>query len=194
MSKAAIFIAGSKDSARDRQLVIELSTFVESKGYMVSHTIFSEEENSESSGLRELSRLVKTGTIDAVAVSSLAHLHGVMDSIPALLRYVGELFDHDVRFLSASEGLDSDAPAGEFSTIVISNFGEAKRTIKSERIHRSMKRAKDAGVSLGRPKKADDQRIRELRSKGHSLQKISEALGISVGAVQYSLRHPQCRF
>lgn len=59
---------------------------------------------------------------------------------------------------------------------------------KSLRIKEGIQRAKMRGKKLGRPKRRDDARIRNLRERGLSIVKIARLIGMSKRTVTFSLR------
>jgi len=63
---------------------------------------------------------------------------------------------------------------------IISAVAQLERDIIAERVKAGLRRAKEKGKQLGRPRASvDPQRLRELRSEGLSLRAIGEATGIS---------------
>ncbi len=59
-------------------------------------------------------------------------------------------------------------------------MAQLERDIIAERVKAGLRRAKENGKKLGRPRAlVDPQQLRELRSEGLSLRAIGEATGIS---------------
>lgn len=188
MSKAILYFLNSKDNAEDEALLSATKKMLEKNGFEVARTVRRSNEPSEGIDLHAILDAVVGGEIHALGIYSLAHIQEFMDSALSLLHFLARLADHKVRLLTVSEGIDSDQSAGEFSRAVIANFYNAKKLVKIARIHQGLKRAQDTGIHVGRPKKANDAAISELRSRGLSFKRIANELGISVGSVQYSLR------
>lgn len=46
----------------------------------------------------------------------------------------------------------------------------------------------DSTGVIGRPKELDDKKVRKLRAKGRTLREIADKLGVSLGAIQKSLK------
>ena len=65
-------------------------------------------------------------------------------------------------------------------------FAEFERGIIRERVNAGLARAREKGVTLGRPRiePAIEKRIQRLRSKGYGILKIARELGVGTSAVQ----------
>ena len=65
-------------------------------------------------------------------------------------------------------------------------FAEFERGIIKERVNAGLARAREKGVTLGRPRIDPDveKRIQLLRAKGYGILKIARELGIGTSAVQ----------
>jgi hypothetical protein len=65
-------------------------------------------------------------------------------------------------------------------------FAEFERGMITERIHAGLKRAKDHGKILGRPRVPAEleQRVRAELSKGHGIIKVAKAVAVGNGTVQ----------
>ena len=69
-------------------------------------------------------------------------------------------------------------------------FAEFERGIIRERVNAGLARAREKGVTLGRPRidRQVEKRIQQLRSKGYGILKIAGELGIGTSAVQRVVR------
>ena len=65
-------------------------------------------------------------------------------------------------------------------------FAEFERSLIKERVRAGLARAKERGVTLGRPRVSQEleQRIRELRNERVGILRIGRALGIGTSVVQ----------
>lgn len=188
MSKrAVVFVSGSGDD-RDQLVARSVEAYLARKGFTVVRTLFKPDGESAIKNPDALSHMSDINSVDAIGVYDLTHLRWAMGSMSALLKYFAQVSAQGVQLLTVREELDTNDSGGKFAAIVAANFDQARRLIRRDRIHHGMRRAKAAGTPIGRPKKSDDDMIRALRAQGHSFQRISEELGISIGAIQYSLR------
>ena len=74
---------------------------------------------------------------------------------------------------------DTSSPLGSAIFTIISAVAQLERDIIAERVKAGLRRAKENGKKLGRPRVAVDvTRIAVLRAQGHSWARISKELGI----------------
>lgn len=123
-----------------------------------------------------------------ILIYSLEQTPDLGGSIAKLTSFVAELAERNIAFTSVCEDIDSRESALTFTQKLISGVNQFKKNQKAFRIRQKIERARKLGIHLGRPKKSDDNEIKELRKQGLSLNQISSKIGVSKGAVQYSLR------
>jgi hypothetical protein len=85
---------------------------------------------------------------------------------------------------------DTGSPTGKFVIQLLGAVAEMERAQISERRIRGQTASRARGVHQGRPKKIDDQQIRNLKAAGQSAAKIAEELGISRPSVYLALKSP----
>ncbi len=100
-----------------------------------------------------------------------------------------------IDFVSYQENIDTSSPLGSAIFTIISAVAQLERDIIAERVKAGLRRARENGKKLGRPRVAVDvTRIAVLRARGHSWAEVSRELGIGKGTAQrafYSLpRNP----
>ena len=86
-----------------------------------------------------------------------------------------------IDFVSFQENIDTSSPLGSAIFTIISAVAQLERDIIAERVKAGLRRAKENGKKLGRPKGTalDVEKIRGLRSEGLSLQQIATELNTS---------------
>ena len=89
-----------------------------------------------------------------------------------------------IDFVSYQENIDTSSPLGSAIFTIISAVAQLERDIIAERVKAGLRRAKENGKKLGRPRvNIDaDERYR-LRLKGLSLRQIATELGLSRSTV-----------
>ena len=96
-----------------------------------------------------------------------------------------------IDFVSYQENIDTSSPLGSAIFTIISAVAQLERDIIAERVKAGLRRARENGKKLGRPRVAvDATKIAVLRARGHSWAEISRELGIGKGTAQrafYSL-------
>jgi len=85
-----------------------------------------------------------------------------------------------VDFISYQENIDTSSPLGSAIFTIISAVAQLERDIIAERVKAGLRRARENGKKLGRPRASvDTAKIHWLRSKGLSLRAIAQHTGIS---------------
>jgi len=85
-----------------------------------------------------------------------------------------------IDFVSYQENIDTSSPLGSAIFTIISAVAQLERDIIAERVKAGLRRAKENGKKLGRPRvSVDVEKIYDLRSRGLSLRVIASRIGIS---------------
>ena len=138
-----------------------------------------------------LLEIAKKSKAEVIAIKNLAEFLRSLDSTALFFRFIAEASVLNIRFISLEDNLDTSSAAHVFFSQSTKIIKDIKKHEKRKNILKKMLAAKLSGVHIGRPKKVDDKKVKDLRNKGLSLNKISKQLNISKGAVQYSLRQSQ---
>ena len=89
-----------------------------------------------------------------------------------------------IDFVSYQENIDTSSPLGRANFTIISAVAQLERDIIAERVKAGLRRAKENGKKLGRPRvNIDADEIYRLRLKGLSLRQIATELGLSRSTV-----------
>ncbi len=99
---------------------------------------------------------------------------------------IQELTNLGVRFIAASQGLDTDQtnPTAQLLLHVLAAVAEFERALIRERVAAGIKTARSQGKQIGRPKRVfrRDEAVR-LRAAGLSWRKIAAELGVPTSTV-----------
>jgi DNA invertase Pin-like site-specific DNA recombinase len=134
-------------------------------------------------GLDAMLKAVNAKEFDLVATWSVDRLGRSLTDLLSILQHLKakgvDLFLHQ-------QGLDTSTTAGRAMFQMLGVFAEFERGIIKERVNAGLARARENGVTLGRPRidPAIEKRIQRLRSKGCGILKIARELGIGTSAVQ----------
>jgi DNA invertase Pin-like site-specific DNA recombinase len=133
-------------------------------------------------GLDAMLKAVNAKEFDLVATWSVDRLGRSLTDLLGILQH---LKDKRVDLFLHQQGLDTSTTAGK-AMFQLGVFAEFERGIIRERVNAGLARAREKGVTLGRPRIDPDleKRIQRLRSKGHGILKIARELGIGTSAVQ----------
>lgn len=89
-------------------------------------------------------------------------------SLKHLLQLIEEFKNKNIAFISLTEGFDTSTPQGELFFHIAGAFAQFERKLIQERINAGLKRAKEEGKKLGRPKGSKDTKKR--RKSGYLLR------------------------
>jgi DNA invertase Pin-like site-specific DNA recombinase len=136
-------------------------------------------------GLDAMLKAVARREIDLVMAWSVDRLGR---SLVDLLATLQELHAKEVDLYLHQQGLDTSTPSGRAMFGMMGVFAEFERSMIQERVKAGLARARDEGVTLGRPtlEEADPARaakVRAMRARGVGVRKIARELGVGVGTV-----------
>ena len=92
-----------------------------------------------------------------------------------------EEFRHlGIDFVSFQENIDTSSPLGSAIFTIIAAVAQLERDIIAERVKAGLRRARQNGKRLGRPRASvDPARIQKMRTDGLSLRQVARRVGIS---------------
>lgn len=103
-----------------------------------------------------------------------------------LLTFIEELQALGIEFVSIRDNLDLSTPTGRMMLVFLAGIAAWETETRRERQMAGIESAKKSGRYKGRKpgyRKADTERVFELKDKGLTNPEISEALGVSVRTV-----------
>lgn len=135
----------------------------------------------------KLLKAVTRGECDLIAAWSVDRLGR---SLTDLLGFLGELHAKGCDLYLHQQGLDTSTPAGRAMFQMMGVFAEFEREMIRERVTAGLRRAKAAGVVIGRPRIAEEkeQAIRAMHAEGIGMLRIAKAQGCGVSTVQRVLQ------
>lgn len=102
-----------------------------------------------------------------------------------------EEFRHlGIEFISYQENIDTSNPLGKAMFTIVSAIAELERSIIVERVKAGIRRAKENGKRLGRPKRLNlnIEELRNLREQGLSFSRIARTVGTCPATIYQVLR------
>ena len=106
-----------------------------------------------------------------------------------LILALEEFRNLSIDFVSYQENIDTSSPLGGAIFTIISAVAQLERDIIVERVKAGLRRARENGSRIGRPKlKVSRQEVHKLRAQGLSLREIGVSLGISKDSVSNLLK------
>jgi len=182
----------TSDQSTDSQL-LDLRRYVRERGW----NIFKEYVDEGISGtkdsrpaLNELMNDAKKRRFDVVLVWRFDRF---ARSTKHLILALEEFKNLGIDFVSYQENIDTSSPLGSAIFTIISAVAQLERDIIAERVKAGLRRAKENGMRLGRPRAVVDvEEVQRLRSEGLSLRAIARATGISRTTVSDLLSSSSC--
>ncbi len=168
-------------SSQDVELqLVELRKYVQDRGW----AIYKEYTDIGQSGAKDSRPQLNQLMLDAKRKRFDVVLVWKFDRYARSLRHlVGSLYEFkalNIDFVSLTEGIDTTTPVGMAMFGVIGAMSQLERDLIRERVQAGMKRAKEKGKAIGRPKKElDHAEIKQLVDRGFNITKISKTLNIS---------------
>ncbi len=183
-TRVAIYArVSTTDQSTDSQL-LDLRRYVRERGW----DIFKEYVDEGISGtkdsrpaLNELMNDAKKRRFDVVLVWRFDRF---ARSTKHLILALEEFRNLGIDFVSYQENIDTSSPLGSAIFTIISAVAQLERDIIAERVKAGLRRAKENGKKLGRPKVGiDEEEVFKLRERGLSLREIARRLNLSKSTV-----------
>ena len=179
----------TQDQSVDMQL-LDLRRYCEQRGFDV-YKEYSDEGISGTKDRRpaldELMADARKRKFDAVLcwrfdrfARSTKHLITALEEF----RHLG------IEFISYQENIDTSSPLGKAIFTIVSAIAELERSIIVERVKAGIRRAKENGKRLGRPKRLNlnVEELGKMRDQGLSFKKIGERVNACPATIYQILR------
>lgn len=127
--------------------------------------------------LDELMGAVKKRGVDVVVVAAFDRFGRSVRHLVDTL----ELFRHlDVEFISLREQIDTGSPLGQAVFTIIAAIAQLERSLLVERVKAGLRRARDQGKHIGRPRlQVQERRLESVLSRRLTSRLAAKELGIS---------------
>jgi DNA invertase Pin-like site-specific DNA recombinase len=186
--RAAIYVRVSTDKQTVENQVRELRQIAERRGWEVvaqysDAGISGSKGRDDRPGLDQMLKDARRRRFDIVMAWAIDRLGR---SLIDLLGTIQALEACGVDLYLDQQSLDTTTPAGRLMFQVTGAFAEFERSMIRQRINAGLKRAVEAGKTLGRPRTSDkvEKRIQEHLRAGKGINKVARELGVGTGTVQ----------
>ena len=167
------------DQSTDSQL-LDLRQYVRERGWNIYREYVDEGISGTKDSRPALNELMDDAKKRRFDVVLVWRFDRFARSTKHLILALEEFKNLGIDFVSYQENIDTSSPLGSAIFTIISAVAQLERDIIAERVKAGLRRAKENGKKLGRPRvKVDAQEILRMRSQGLSLRAIAEATGIS---------------
>lgn len=186
--RAAIYVRVSTDKQTVENQVRELRQIAERRGWEVvteyqDAGISGSKGREERPGLDEMLKDAQRRRFDVVMAWAIDRLGR---SLIDLLGTIQALEACGVDLYLDQQSIDTTTPAGRLMFQITGAFAEFERSMIRQRVRAGLRRAKEAGKRLGRPKidPALEKRIQGQLRAGKGMLAIAKDLGAGTGTVQ----------
>lgn len=192
--KTAIYARVSTTNQTNTIQVRELREYAERRNWEVAGVYQDQMSGAKASrpGIDQLMAAARLWQFDAVLVWKLDRFGS---SLVHCVSAIQELQSLGIRFIAASQGLDTDEsnPASKLLMHILAAVVQFEREFMHERVSAGMKAAKQHGTktgnAIGRPRRIfDREQVVRLRQPGLSIEKVAFQMGLGVGTVVRVLR------
>src|SRR5262245_39900102 len=107
-------------------------------------------------------------------------------SLQDLVSFLSELHALHIDLFLHQQGIDTTTPGGKAMFQTMGVFAEFERSMIQERVRAGLRRAKDEGKQLGRPRIDPEleQRIRDALKAGATIRGAAEKFGVNPSTIQ----------
>ena len=186
--RAAIYVRVSTDKQTVENQVRELRQIAERRGWEVvaqysDAGISGSRGRDDRPGLDQMLKDAQRRRFDVVMAWAIDRLGR---SLIDLLGTIQALEACGVDLYLDQQALDTTTPAGRLMFHVTGAFAEFERSMIRQRINAGLKRAVEAGKTLGRPRISEkvETRIQEQLRAGKGMNKVAREVGVGTGTVQ----------
>lgn len=148
------------------------------------YQIFADENQSGAKSSRPqldlMMEQVRAGKVERVIVYSLSRLGR---STTHLLKCMDEMNKYGCKFVSLSEHLETETPAGRMIFTILAAVSQLERELIVERVKCGLAAAKARGKQIGRKKLRNSTLIRQLLKNGLSFRQVAKIAGVSHGSI-----------
>jgi DNA invertase Pin-like site-specific DNA recombinase len=186
--RAAIYVRVSTDKQTVENQVRELRQIAERRGWEVVEQysdagISGSKGRDERPGLDAMLKDAQRRRFDIVMAWAIDRLGR---SLIDLLGTIEALQACGCDLYLDQQSIDTTTPAGRLMFQVTGAFAEFERSMIRQRINAGLKRAVEAGKTLGRPRISGkvEKRIQEQLRTGKGINKVARETGVGTGTVQ----------
>ena len=193
MKRAALYLRVSTIDQTTANQERELRQVAERAGWEVvkvykDHGISGSKGRDKRPAFDALHKAAARREIDIVMAWSVDRLGR---SLQDLVAFLSEIHAAGVDLFLHQQGLDTTTPAGKALFQMMGVFAEFERSMIQERVRAGLRRAKDDGKKLGRPRIAPqlEERIRAALKAGETIRGAADKFDVNPSTVQ-RIKHP----
>jgi len=187
--RAAIYARVSTTDQDNSLQVAELTEYVRRRGWELAD-VYQDTLSGSRADRPGLDRLMEDARLRRFDVVVVWKLDRFGRSLVHCVSAIQELAGLGIRFIAASQGLDTDEsnPASKLLLHILAAVAQFERELIRERVQAGVRRARAQGKRIGRPRRVfDREEVHRLRRQRLSIAKIARRMGLGVGTVARTL-------
>ena len=193
MKRAALYLRVSTIDQTTANQERELRQVAERAGWEIvkvyrDHGISGSKGRNKRPAFDALHKAAARREVDIVMAWSVDRLGR---SLQDLVAFLSEIHAAGVDLFLHQQGLDTTTPAGKALFQMMGVFAEFERSMIQERVRAGLRRAKDDGKKLGRPRIAPqlEERILAALKAGETIRGVADKFDVNPSTVQ-RIKHP----
>jgi len=180
MKRIAIYARVSTTDQSTESQLLDLRRYTRERGWNIFKEYVDEGISGTKGSRPALNVLMNDAKKRRFGVVLVWRFDRFARSTKHLILALEEFRNLGIDFVSFQENIDTSSPLGSAIFTIISAVAQLERDIIAERVKAGLRRAKENGKKLGRPRAVvDAEKIQRLRSQGLSLRAIAKATGVS---------------
>lgn len=190
--RVVLYVRESRDGCSIASQLLILTEIANSRKWHVVKTysdrnIYSTKDKQDGTSFFELRDSLTRSEFDLVMAFSIDRLG---KSLQELVSFLANLHENNIDLYLHTQNVDTLTPEGNVIFSMCRIFGEYEHFIISERVTAGIKRARNHGKKLGRPRVSleIEKKILTYRAQGIAIKPIAQTLKIGTSVVQRVLR------
>jgi DNA invertase Pin-like site-specific DNA recombinase len=177
MKKSAIYVRVSTSEQDPAMQLLDLKRYAQQRGFEIYKEYVAVGVSGTKASRPALDSLMDAARKRLFDVVLVWRFDRFARSTKHLVDALHEFRALGIDFISYQEAIDTSSPIGEAMFTIISAMAKLERDIIVERVKAGMRKAKEQGKRIGRPKAVVDvDNIISLRQQGLSLQAIADCV------------------
>ncbi len=189
MKRVAIYARVSTTDQSTESQLLDLRRYTRERGWQLYREFCDNGVSGAKDrrpALNELMNDAKKRRFDAVLVWRFDRF---ARSTKHLILALEEFRNLGIDFVSYQENIDTSSPLGSAIFTIISAVAQLERDIIAERVKAGLRRARENGKKLGRPRiKVSENQLLMLSESGLSIRQIARQVNLSVTTVARRLK------
>jgi len=183
--RVAIYARVSTSDQSTESQLLDLRRYVSDRGWQIFEEYVDEGISGTKDSRPALDALMNDARKRKFKVVLVWRFDRFARSTRHLINALEEFKNLRIDFVSFQESIDTSSPLGQAIFTIISAVAQLERDIISERVKSGLRRAKENGKQLGRPRGCtiDIQLAKELRAQGLTMEKIAAEMNSSAATV-----------